>query len=115
LVNLPEFKQARDHQLLLKTVAQHRPDLLGLLTDINAGQNDGIVLDTMHFKKGQAVTIMGRAGNMEQMWKFQENLLGQKGIKDVKITNNSRDAKSKKIKFTMEFQYKRFTKKDAVL
>jgi hypothetical protein len=52
---------------------------------------------------------------MEQMWKFQENLLGQKGIKDVKITNNSRDAKSKKIKFTMEFQYKRFTKKDAVL
>ena len=115
LVNLPEFKQARDHQLLLKTVAQHRPDLLGLLTDINAGQNDGIVLDKLHFKKGQAVTIMGRAGNMEQMWKFQENLLGQKGIKDVKITNNSTDAKSKKIKFTMEFQYKRFTKKDAVL
>jgi hypothetical protein len=115
LVNLPKFKEARDHQLLLETVARHRPDLLGLLTDVNAGQNDGIVLDTLHFKKGQTVTIMGRAGNMEQMWRFQENLLGQKHIKDVQISNNSMDAKSKKIKFTMEFQYRRFTKKDAVL
>ncbi|MHC4521176.1 MAG: hypothetical protein ACYTAS_21485, partial [Planctomycetota bacterium] len=115
LVNLPTFEQARERQNLIETVADHRPNVLGLLTDISAGENDGIVLDNLHFKKGQTVTIVGRAGNMEQMWKFQENLLNQKSIKDVQISNNSMDPKSKKIKFTMEFHYRSFTKKDAVL
>ena len=115
LVSQPEFEQARQRQILLKTVARHRPDLLGLLTDISAGQNDGIILDTLHFKKGQVVTIMGRAGNMEQMWKFQETLLGHKSIKDVDISNQAPDPKAKKIKFTMVFHYKNFTKKEAVL
>ena len=61
------------------------------------------------------VTLMGRADNMEQMWQFQENLLDRKDIKDVDITNNAQDAKSKKIKFTMVFHYRNFTKKEAVL
>lgn len=112
LVNQPAFEQARERQILLKMVARHRPDLLGLLTEVNAGENKGIVLDALHFKKGQTVTLMGRADNMEQMWKFQENLLGRKGIKDVNITNNTQDAKTKKIKFTMVFHYKNFTRKD---
>ena len=115
LVAQPEFEQARERQTLLKTVARNRPDLLGLLTDVNAGENNGIVLDTLHFKKGQMVTLMGRADNMEQMWTFQKNLLGNKSIKDVNITNNAQDAKTKKIKFTMVFHYKSFTKKEAVL
>ena len=115
LVAQPEFEQAQERQTLLKTVARHRPDLLGLLADVNAGENDGIVLDTLHFKKGQMITLMGRADNMEKMWAFQENLLGRKGIKDVNITNNAQDAKTKKIKFTMVFHYKYFTKKEAVL
>jgi len=115
LVAQPEFEQARERQTLIKTVARHRPDLLGLLTDINAGENNGIVLDTLHFKKGQMVTLIGRADKMEQMWQFQENLLGHKSIKGVNITQNTKDAKTKKIKFTMVFHYKNFTKKEAVL
>ena len=75
------------HQALLKTVARHRPDMLELLTEINAGQNDGIVLDSLHFKKGQTVTLAGQAGNTEQMWKFQANLREQKEIKDAEISN----------------------------
>jgi len=115
LVNQPAFEQARERQTLLKTVARHRPDLLALLTEVNAGENKGIILDTLHFKKGQMVTLMGRADNMEQMWKFQANLLDRKGIKDVSITHNAQDAKTKKIKFTMVFHYKMFTRKEAVL
>ncbi|UCD49644.1 MAG: hypothetical protein JSW27_19190 [Phycisphaerales bacterium] len=115
LVAQPEFEQARERQTLLKTVARHRPDMLALLTELSAGENDGIVLDTLHFKKGQAVTIMGRADNMEKMWKYQEDLLTRKGIKDVEISSNAQDAKAKKIKFTMVFHYRGFTKKDAVL
>jgi len=115
LVAQPAFEQARERQTLLKTVARHRPDLLGLLTDIHEGEHDGIILDTLNFKKGQMITLMGRADNMEQMWKFQAGLLERKGIKDVNITNSAKDAKTKKIKFTMAFHYKTFTKKEAVL
>lgn len=111
----PKFEAARQHQALIKTVARHRPDVLQLLTDINAGQNDGIVLDSLHFKKGQAVSITGRAGNADQMYKFQTGLLGQKGVTDVEISNSAVETKSKKIKFTITFHYRGFTEKEAIL
>ncbi len=111
----PAFEAAWQHQALIKTVARHRPDVLQLLTDINAGQNDGIVLDSLHFKKGQVVSITGRAGNADQMYKFQTGLLEQKGITDVEISNSAVDTKSKKIKFTITFHYRGFTEKEAIL
>jgi Tfp pilus assembly protein PilN len=102
-------------QAVVKTVARHRPDILDLLTEINAGQSDGVSLDSLHFKKGQVVSVTGQAGNMEQMWKFQANLREQKGIKSAEISNATPDTKTKKIKFTMTFHYKEFTKKEAAL
>lgn len=110
-----DLAQARQRQALLKTVAQNRPDLLQLLTDINTGQNSGIVLDSLHFKKGQPVTLTGQADNEEQLWTFQKNLAGRKGIENAEPSSVSQDSKTKKVKFTITFQYKGFTKKDAVL
>jgi hypothetical protein len=115
LVKQPEFQAVLQQQALVKTVARHRPDLLGMLTEINAGQNDGIVLDGLLFKKGSTVTLTGQADNMEQMWKFQANLRAQKGIKGAEIANAAPDSKTKKIKFTITFDYKEFTKKGAAL
>ena len=117
LVARPEFEAARQHQTMLKTVARHRPDALQLLADINAGANDGIVLDSLHFKKGTAVTITGQAGTVEQMWKFESSLRGQKakGFETVNILNQAADPKTKKIKFTITFNYRSFSRKDAVL
>ncbi len=111
----PNFEAARQHQALIRTVARYRADLLQLLADLNAAPSDGIMLDTFHFKKGQTVTVTGQAGNAEQMYKFQTGLLKQKGVSNVEISNSATDPKTKKIKFTMTFQYKNFTKKDAVL
>jgi len=110
-----DLEQARQRQSLLKTIAQNRPDLLQLLADINAGQNSGVVLDSLHFKKGQAVTVTGQADNEEQLWGFQKNLGDRKGIEDVTPSSVSQDSKTKKIRFTLTFQYKGYTKKDAVL
>jgi len=115
LVARPEFEAARQHQALLKTVARHRPDVLELLTALNTGKNDGIVLDSLHFKKGQPVTIAGQAGNTEQMWAFEKNLRARKDMTNVAIVNPTQDNKTKKIKFTITFSYKGFSKKDAVL
>ncbi len=111
----PAFAVAVERQALLKTVARHRPDLLELLTEINAGPNDGIVLDSVHFRKGQKVAISGQAGNADQMYKFQAGLLDQKGIDNVNISNSATDTKTKKVKFTMTFDYRTFTKKEAAL
>ena len=115
LVNQAGFEEARQRQVLLRTVARNRPDLLDILTEINAGENPGIVLENFHFKKGQLVTIVGQADNVEQMWKFQKNLREHKSLSAVDIVANTADAKTKKIKFTMSFHYKNFTKKEATL
>jgi hypothetical protein len=115
LVARPDFEAARQHQALLKTVARHRPEMLELLTALNAGKNEGIVLDSLHFKKGQPVTIAGQAGTTEQMWAFEKNLRAQKDMTSVAIVNPTQDSKTKKIKFTITFSYRGFSKKDAVL
>jgi hypothetical protein len=110
-----DLGRAKQQQSLLKTVAQHRPDLLQLFADISRGPSAGVVLDSFHFKKGQPVTMTGQADTEEQMWKLQENLRTRKGLEDVQISSASQDTKTKKVKFTITFQYKGFTKKGAVL
>jgi hypothetical protein len=116
LVNQAGFAEARERQVLLKTIAANRPDVLDLLTEIHAGDNPGIVLDSFHFRKGQLVTIMGQADTDEQMRKFQRNLMNckSKALKDVDILpSTTKDSKTKKIKFTMNLSYKNFTRKGA--
>ncbi|MHC4543347.1 MAG: hypothetical protein ACYTDW_05540 [Planctomycetota bacterium] len=97
-------------QKLIKSVASQRPDLLELLNQINDGDSKGILLDKLDFKKGRLVSISGQTKDAEQMYKFQRSLLTKKGVTNVKILNPSRDNKTKKLKFTMTFHYKNFTK-----
>jgi hypothetical protein len=96
-------------QKLIKTVAQQRPDLLGLLNEINMEDSGGITLDSLDFKKGWPVSISGQAQGAEQLYKFQKGLQNKKGITDVKIQSAAEDSKSKKFKFTITFHYKGFT------
>jgi len=105
------LRQLIQRQRLMKTVAQQRPDLLKLLSEINASGGDGIKLDSFDFKKGQPVSIAGQAQNIEQVYEFQKKLLGQRDITEVKITNPAKDSKSGKLKFTINFHYRNFTKK----
>jgi len=107
------FKELVQRQTLLKTVAQQRPDLLQLLSDVSSGESRGITLDSFYFKKGQPVSISGQAQENDQLYDFQKSLLSKKGITDVNIQNTSRDSKTKRLKFTVTFHYKTFTKKTA--
>ena len=107
------FKELVQRQTLLKTVAQQRPDLLQLLSDINSGDSRGITLDSFYFKKGQPASISGQVQDNDQLYDFQKSLLSKKGITDVNIQNTSRDSKTKRLKFTLTFHYKTFTKKTA--
>jgi len=107
------FKELVQRQTLLKTVAQQRPDLLQLLSDVSSGDSRGITLDSFYFKKGQPITISGQVQENDQLYDFQKSLLSKKGVTDVNIQNTSRDSKTKRLKFTMTFHYKTFTKKTA--
>ncbi|UCD57111.1 MAG: hypothetical protein JSV16_15050 [Candidatus Hydrogenedentota bacterium] len=70
-VNVEEFA---GRQKLIRAVEQRRPDLLELLTLINSTEHDGIVLSTIHFKKGQPVALKGEANNADNLYKFQKSL-----------------------------------------
>jgi hypothetical protein len=97
-------------QNVIKSVAKQRPDLLDLLTQVNTCGERGIKLESFHYKKDQPVTIRGEASGNDQLYKFEENLQKRKNINNVK-RSASRDAKSKKNKFTITFHYKNFTQK----
>ena len=98
-------------QKLIKTVAAERPDLLEVLNYISSSGSKGILLDSVQFKKGQAVSITGQVDNPDLLYKFQESLLTKKGVKEVEIQNAAKDPKGDKFKFTITFHYKNFTKK----
>jgi hypothetical protein len=108
------FGEAMQRQSLIKAVARQRPDLLELLSEINSGENKGMLLDNLHFKKGQPVTIRGQAPGNDQLYEFEENLLTKKGVKNVKRLSAALDSKTKKIKFSMTFDYKTYTKKSSL-
>jgi hypothetical protein len=96
-------------QKLIKTVASQRPDLLDLLNKITTSGVRGIKLESFHFKKGQRVSISGQASNNDQLYNFEKSLQDSKNIDEVRRTAN-RDAKTKKLKFTITFHYRNFTK-----
>ena len=97
------------HQLI-KTVAQERPDLLDLLKVVNESGEKGITLTGFYFKKGQPVSINGQASSNDQLSRYEKNLQNTKGVEKVNYTANT-NAKSKKITFTMIFNYKNFSRK----
>ncbi len=72
-------------QNLIKTVARERPDMLALLKLVNASGERGVMLNSLHFRKDQKVTITGQVQNNDQLYKLQENLRKNKDIAEVKI------------------------------
>ena len=105
-----DMNQLVKRQQLIRTVARERPDLLDLLKLINERGEKGITLTALNFKKGQPVSITGQASSNDQLSRYEKNLQDTKGIEKVNYTANT-NTKSKKITFTMTFNYKNFSKK----
>jgi hypothetical protein len=100
-----------EQQQMRKTVAVQRPDMLDLLGKIRESGPDGVVLDTITFKKRQAVTVGGSCKSYDQLYEFQKKLGEQSGIKEVRIQSSAVDKKKEKVGFKMTFHYKNFTRK----
>ena len=76
-----------EQEKLIKMVARERPDMLALVELVNASGEKGVMLNSLSFKKGQKVTIMGQVQSNDQLYKFQESLRKNKDLAEVKIQN----------------------------
>lgn len=94
-----------------KTLAQYRPDLLDLLQQVNDEEHKDIVIDGVHFERGQAVGLTGHTKKAEAMYAFEEALLQRPGIKSVSLEKETFETKTKVFSFTILLHYKTFTKK----
>jgi Tfp pilus assembly protein PilN len=72
-----------------------------------------IVLDSLTFRRGQAIQIDGQADRPEQLYAFEQTLQKKEGIRNVEIKKSVKDNQTNKVRFTMSFQYKTFTQKGA--
>ncbi len=108
-----DLRQILQEKAYQKEIARRRLNVLALLQEMGAAEGSGIVLDSLHFKEGQAITVEGRADKEDQLHTFQEGLLGQRGISKVILARPSFDKKTKKFGFTLTFHYKTFTLKSA--
>jgi hypothetical protein len=99
-----------EKQKLMETVADYRPDILELLSQISSIEANGIMLSGFDFKRGQTIKIKGSASDNDRLYRFQEDIEGLKDIQNVVISSSTLDEKTKKIEFTISFHYKDFTK-----
>jgi len=106
-----DYGSLRAKHNLMEIVADQRPDVLELLSRLSSVEANGIMLSDIDFKIGQAVKVKGTAGNAEQLYTFQENLLADESFQDVKIQSPQQDEKSKKLSFTITFNYKNFSQR----
>lgn len=91
-------------------VAQSRPDLLDLLNLILQAKPEQILLDKFTFEMGRSAEIQAHADSYERVNEFQKKLQDRKTIQHVKQIDPTFDEKSKKIKFTIRFTYRNFSR-----
>ena len=106
-----DMSELTNRQGLRKAIAAQRADILQLINVVNDIGQGGIKLQEVDFRMGQLASISGESPGPEQVYKFEKDLNAHKYISDAKILSNSRDAKSKKYKFSVEFKYKKFSDK----
>ena len=96
-------------QAYQEAAARARLDLLELIESIQASR-DGMLLDSIEFEKGKPVKLIATAGGYEQVYTFQKKLEAQNGVSQIRLIDPRLDERTRQVRFTMQFQYKHFTK-----
>jgi len=73
----------------------------------------GIVLNNVTIRRGQSIQIDGQAERPEQIYAFEQALQKREGVGRVDPPKYVQDTQTRKVKFTIKFQYKNFTQKGA--
>jgi hypothetical protein len=107
-------------QKVRKLVAQKRTDFIDVLAMVETALPEGMKIKNLSCERGKPMSVSSTASSIDQVLKFQENLLAQ--LKDrqktkpyVDFTTSKFDEKKKTMNFKMTFHYKDYTKKSSRL
>jgi hypothetical protein len=92
-----------------EAVARARLEVLELFEVLQASR-DGLLLDSIEYEAGKPVKLVASAGSYEQVYGFQKRLLAQNGVSQVRLIDPRMDERTRQVRFSMQFQYKHFTK-----
>jgi hypothetical protein len=107
----PELDKLVAEQKTRKLIAQQRPDIIDLFTQLNEDAPGGMKLNVISFKKGEKVTVASQASSHEKIVEIEKFLSNKKDFSGVTRQNPTYDAKTKKYKFKLNFHYKHWTRK----
>lgn len=96
-------------QTYQEAAARARIDLIELVEAIQDSR-DGMLLDSIEFEKGKPVKLIATAGGYEQVYTFQKKLQAQNGVSQIRLIDPRLDERTRQVRFTMQFQYKHYTK-----
>ena len=104
-------RQVLAEQAYRETVARARPDIVDLFQRIQKCQGD-ILLDTFEFEKGKPAKITATGNSYDATYQFQKELESQNKnvITNVRLLEPRLDQKGNKVKFTVTFHYRNFSK-----
>ena len=104
-------QQVLAEQAYRETVARARPDMVDLFQRIQKCQGS-ILLDTVEFEKGKPAKITATADSYDAAYQFQKELEARNKnvITKTKLLEPRLDQKGNKVKFTITFHYRNFSK-----
>lgn len=94
-----------------KDIAARRVNVLELIGDIQECEVEGIMLDSIAFRRGQPVSVVGHTKEAKNVRQFQKKLVDHRDIKEPRPQGIHEDKKKKETRFTMKFRYKNYCKK----
>lgn len=92
-----------------EATARARLDVLEMIQVIQDSR-DGMLLDSIEFEKGKPVKLIATAGGYEQVYGFQKRLEAHDGVSLVRLVDPRLDERTRQVRFTMQFNYKNFSK-----
>ena len=101
-INVVELER---EQAIKKYIAPQRVDLLDLLQTITDCGPKDVMMDGIHYQKGQPVSITAHTKNQDKIFDFREAL--QKHFSTVRVQNPAFDKEKKATKFTLTFEYEK--------
>ena len=104
-------RQVLTEQAYREIAARARPDIVDLFKRIQKCQGS-TPLDTFEFEKGKPTKITATANSYDAAYQFQKELEAQNKnvITKVRLLEPRLDQKGKKVKFTITFHYRNFSK-----
>ena len=108
-----DVAQWQDAQKIKQGVAEYRANALDVLRMIHDCTPGDILIDSIDCKTGAPIALKAhtKKKGRSKLDEYEDKLRAYKGVKTVRIANQSWNEKAKKMSFSVTFEYKKFKKR----